>query len=338
MSSRRRFIKTGLAGTGAIMLGGPKALANASPIVQQNNGPVILSTWSFGITANKKAWEVLHSGGTVLDAVEQGVAVIESDFSNRNVGLGGLPDRDGHVTLDACIQDHDGRAGAVAFLQNFENPIIIARKIMETTPHVMLVGSGAEKWAVDNGFQRKEVDIPEVRKRWQQWLEKSEYKPEPNIEEKLHQQRAPQGKIDDHDTIGMVAIDANGRLAGSCTTSGLAWKIHGRVGDSPIIGAGLFVDGDAGAACATGVGELVIRTAGSHTVVELMRQGMEPTEACREAVRRILKKHPGLKDMQVGFLAIRADGAYGAWSVEKGFNYALRTNSIDQVIEAKFEQ
>ncbi len=281
--------------------------------------------------ANKKAWEVLRNGGTVLDAVEEGVAVVESDLSNRSVGLGGLPDRDGHVTLDACIQDHDGKAGAVAFVQRFENPIRIARAVMERTPHVMLVGSGAERWALENGFVRKHVELPEVRKRWRQWLEKSEYKPEPNSEERPRPRpgREPKGNIDDHDTIGLIAMDASGRFAGSCTTSGLAWKVHGRVGDSPIIGAGLFVDGEAGAACATGVGELVIRTAGSHAVVELMRQGMEPEEACREAVKRILRKHPGLKDMQVGFLAIRADGAYGAWSIMNGFNYALTTSDTE---------
>ncbi len=334
MASRRTFLRTGFAGTGALLVNGARAID--LPIAA-GKGPIILSTWSHGMPANKKAWEVLQGGGSVLDAVEQGVAVVESDFSNRSVGLGGLPDRDGKVTLDACIQDGDGRAGAVAFVQRFENPIKIARAVMERTPHVMLVGDGAERWALENGFKRKDVEIPEVRKRWQEWLKKSEYKPEMNIEEKL-QRKVQQGTIDDHDTIGLIAMDANGKLAGSCTTSGLAWKVHGRVGDSPIIGAGLFVDGDAGAACATGVGELVIRTAGSHTVVEMMRQGRSPEEACKEAVRRILKKHPDLKGMQVGFLAIRSDGAYGAWSVEKGFNYALRTENDDRLVEAGAER
>jgi N4-(beta-N-acetylglucosaminyl)-L-asparaginase len=235
---------------------------------------MILSTWNHGQAANAKAWAVLENGGSVLDAVEQGVAVVESDLSNRSVGLGGLPDREGKVTLDACIQDHDGRAGAVAFLQEIENPISVARAIMERTPHVMLVGSGAEQWALENGFSKREVEIPEVRRAWQEWLKSGQYKPKANVE--------------NHDTIGLVAMDANGRMAGACTTSGLAYKIHGRVGDSPIIGAGLFVDGEVGAACATGVGELVIRTAGSHTVVELMRQGLDPVEACGQAVQRIL--------------------------------------------------
>lgn len=317
MSDRRQFIKLGLAGTAALAAGCTSTgVANEPtevvvPPSKIAKGPLVLSTWEHGMPANAKAWEVMLKGGSVLDAVEQGVAVVESDFTNRSVGLGGTPDRDGYVTLDACIQDHEGRAGAVAFIQQFEHPISIARAVMEKTPHVMLAGAGAEQWALENGFSRKVVDIPEVRAKWQEWLKTNEYKPVANIE--------------NHDTIGMVAMDSAGRFAGSCTTSGMAYKIHGRVGDSPIIGAGLFVDGEAGAACSTGVGELVIRTAGSHTVVELMRQGMDPQEACKEAVRRIIRKNPGMDGMQVGFLAIRKDGAYGAWSVYNGFNYALRT-------------
>ena len=268
----------------------------------------------------------------MLDAVEQGVMVVESDMSNRSVGLGGLPDRDGHVTLDACIQDHDCRAGSVAFLEHFEHPVSIARAVMERTPHVMLVGEGAAQWALANGFSERTVRIPEVTERWKEWLRTSEYRPGVNNE------NAPAGKGDatDHDTIGMLAMDAQGRMAGSCTTSGLAFKIHGRVGDSPIIGAGLFVDGDVGAACATGTGELVMRTAGSHSVVELMRQGMEPLEACREAVDRVLRKHPGLTGQQVGFLALRRDGAFGAHSIYNGFNYAITTADRHELQDAAF--
>ena len=327
MQDRRRFIKLGLVGSAALAVGcgDGKAEEHASITTVTEEGPkadgaIVLSTWEHGLAANAKAWEVLQAGGKVLDAVEQGVAVIESDFTNRSVGLGGMPDRDGKVTLDACIQDHDGRAGAVAFVQRFEHPISIARAVMEKTPHVLLVGSGAERWAEENGFSPRDVEVPEVRAKWQEWLKESEYKPVANIE--------------NHDTIGMIAMDASGRLAGSCTTSGMAFKIHGRVGDSPIIGAGLFVDGEAGAACSTGVGELVIRTAGSHTEVELMRQGMEPGPACKEAIRRILRQNPDSKGMQVGFLAIRKDGAYGGWSVYNGFNYALRTGTKDELVDA----
>ena len=329
MSDRREFLKLSLAGTAGLLAGcGPDGAVTVETgqvtTHTTNGGAVVLSTWKHGLEANAKAWNVLGQGSSVLDAVEQGVAVVESDFTNRSVGLGGMPDRDGKVTLDACIQDHDGRAGAVAFVQGFEHPISIARAVMERTPHVLLVGSGAEQWARENGFTTKHLEIPEVRKAWQEWLRTSEYKPVVNIE--------------NHDTIGMIAMDAHGRLAGSCTTSGMAFKIHGRVGDSPIIGAGLFVDGEVGAACATGVGELMLRTAGSHTVVELMRQGMEATAACKEAVRRILRKVPDNVGAQVGFLAIRKDGSYGGWSVYNGFNFALRDERTEGLVDTGYER
>ena len=314
-------MKTGSAAALGTVLAGPAA---ARGILSRPAGAKVISTWRHGLQANEAAWNTLGNGGSILDAVELGVAAVESDLTNRSVGLGGRPDRDGHVTLDACIQDHAGRAGAVAFVEHFEHPISIARAVMERTPHVMLVGEGAERWALQNGFTRKEVDLPEVRKAWQEWLKTSDYKPVVNVE--------------NHDTIGMVGVDASGRLAGSCTTSGMAYKVHGRVGDSPIIGAGLFVDGEVGAACATGTGELVIRIAGSHTVVELMRQGMEPDAACREAVHRIMKQNPGLKDHQVGFLALRADGAHGAHAIYEGFDFALTTDSGTELVKATFEQ
>ena len=314
-------MKTGSAAALGTVLAGPAA---ARGILSRPASAKVISTWQHGLQANEAAWNTLGNGGSILDAVELGVAAVESDLTNRSVGLGGRPDRDGHVTLDACIQDHAGRAGAVAFVEHFEHPISIARAVMERTPHVMLVGEGAERWALENGFTRKEVDLPEVRKAWQEWLKTSDYKPVVNVE--------------NHDTIGMVGVDASGRLAGSCTTSGMAYKVHGRVGDSPIIGAGLFVDGEVGAACATGTGELVIRIAGSHTVVELMRQGMEPDAACREAVHRIMKQNPGLKDHQVGFLALRADGAHGAHAIYEGFDFALTTDSGTELVKATFEQ
>ena len=328
MHDRRQFIKLASVGGAALAIGcvaEQNAEQESSPVLAEKaKGPLVLSTWRHGMAANAKAWEVLSAGGNVLDAVEQGVAVVESDLTNRSVGLGGMPDRDGHVTLDACIQDHEGRAGAVAFVQRFEHPISIARAVMERTPHVMLVGAGAERWALENGFTPRDVEIPEVRAQWLEWLKEGNYKPVVNIE--------------NHDTIGMVAMDAQGRLAGSCTTSGMAFKVHGRVGDSPIIGAGLFVDGEAGAACATGMGELVIRTAGSHTVVELMRQGMDPEAACKEAVRRIIKQNPDMTDKQVGFLAIRKDGAYGGFSVYSGFEYALNTPDRTELVETGFDR
>lgn len=276
---------------------------------------------------------MLAAGGSVLDAVEQGVRLVEADLTNRSVGLGGLPDRDGFVTLDASIMDHEGRAGAVAFVQHFKHPISIARAIMERSPHVLLAGRGAEEWALQNGFERTVVELPEVRKAWQEWLRSGSYRPGVNVEN-----TGLIGGPDQHDTIAMIAMDAHGRMAGSCTTSGLAWKVHGRVGDSPIIGAGLFVDSDVGAACATGVGELVIRTVGSHAVVERMRQGMEPERACREGVLAILRKHKDLEGQQVGFLALRRDGAYGAWGHYNGFTFALSDDAGSRLAQGGYER
>lgn len=337
-NDRRDFLKLSLAGTAALLTGcsgAEEGSPEPAPAPQGNKGPIILSTWEHGMAANAKAFGVLRGGGSVLDAVEQGVMVTESDFTNRSVGLGGMPDRTGIVTLDACIQDHDGRAGSVAFVSRFEHPISMARAVMEKTPHVMLVGEGAELWALENGFQRYDLPMPEdVGKAWAEWRMKNGSVDSTRVN--VENRTAPSGDKDNHDTIGMIAMDANGRLAGSCTTSGLAFKIRGRVGDSPIIGAGLFVDGEAGAACATGTGELMIRTAGSHTVVELMRQGVEPKEACKQAVERIIRKHPGMTGQQVGFLALRADGAYGAYSLYSGFNYALHTEKGNTLVDAAF--
>lgn len=337
-TNRRDFLKLGLAGTAGLLAGcstTEEGAPRTSLLEQGRYGPIFLSTWDHGMAPNAKAMSVLRAGGSVLDAVEQGVMVTESDFTNRSVGLGGMPDRTGIVTLDACIQDHDGRAGSVAFVSRFEHPISIARAVMEKTPHVMLVGEGAEQWALENGFQRLELPMPDdVAKAWAEWKAKNGAVDSTRVN--IENAARPTGSKDNHDTIGMIAMDANGRLAGSCTTSGLAFKIRGRVGDSPIIGAGLFVDGEVGAACATGTGELMIRTAGSHTVVELMRQGVAPEEACKQAVERIMRKHSGMTGQQVGFLALRADGAYGAYSLYHGFNYALHTAQGNTLMDAAF--
>jgi N4-(beta-N-acetylglucosaminyl)-L-asparaginase len=323
--SRRRFIKNlGLAGAGLAVnpLKSKAQLPNLNPPVKNN--PLVISTWIHGMEANAGAWEILSNGGNALDAVQKGVAVTENDLNNRSVGLGGRPDRDGHVTLDACIMDHDSRCGAVAFLEEIIHPIDVARAIMDKTPHVMLVGKGAQQWALENGFTKAsfQVPVPPVQKDYEEWRIKSEYKTGVNVE--------------NHDTIGMLALDANGRMAGACTTSGMAYKIRGRVGDSPIIGAGLFIDGDVGGATATGVGEAMIRTAGSSAVVESMRRGASPEEACYDIVQRILKKHPGVDGMQVGFLAMNMQGETGGYSVYNGFNYALRNKGQNEMIDAKY--
>ena len=323
--SRRRFLKNlGLASAGLAIKPITTTAQTTAKTLPIKDSPLVISTWIHGMEANAGAWSVLENGGAALDAVQKGVAVTESDMNNRSVGLAGRPDRDGHVTLDACIMDHDSRCGSVAFLEDIQHPIDVARAIMDQTPHVMLVGEGAQKWALENGFSKVdfEVPIPEVQKDYENWLITSEYKTGVNVE--------------NHDTIGMLALDASGRMAGACTTSGMAYKIRGRVGDSPIIGAGLFIDGEVGGATATGVGEAMIRTAGASAVVESMRRGASPEEACYEIVQRILKKHPGVEGMQVGFLAMNMQGEYGGYSVYNGFNYALRTQDRNEMVDAKY--
>ena len=267
-----------------------------------------MATWNVP-NATARAWEILENGGNALDAVEEGVKIEEADVENQSVGKGGRPDRDGKVTLDACIMDHKGGCGSVVYLQNILHPVSVARKVMEETPHVMLAGDGAEKFAYEMGFQPEDLLTEQSRKEWEKWKETSEYKPVINIE--------------NHDTIGMLAIDRNGDMAGACTTSGMAYKIQGRVGDSPIIGAGLFIDNEVGGATATGVGEEVIRTVGSFLIVELMRGGLSPQEACEEGVARIVAKNKDKLDFQVGFIAMNKQGKTGAYCIQPGFNYSV---------------
>jgi N4-(beta-N-acetylglucosaminyl)-L-asparaginase len=323
MTSRRKFIQsTALAGA-AVLTGLPRistAKEKSSSLVRK---PIVLSTWNHGMAANEGAWKVLSAKGKALDAVEKGVNVTEADFTNHSVGLGGLPDRDGKVTLDASIMNEKGECGSVAFLQHIKHPVSVARMVMEKTPHVMLVGEGALRFALAQGFKKEPDKLSETsEKAWKEWLKKTDYKPVANIE--------------NHDTIGMIAMDEEGNLSGSCTTSGLAYKMHGRVGDSPIIGAGMYVDNEVGAACATGVGEAVIKICGSFLVVELMRQGMTPDNACREAIKRLTLKNPNYKDIQVGFLALNKNGETGAYAVQKGFNYAVYDDGGNKLVDSDY--
>lgn len=308
MESRRTFCKWAAVAGGWVWAGLPGAGANAD---EPANRPLVVSTWKHGLAANAAAWKVLTAGGQALDAVETGVRVSEADPQVDSVGLGGRPDREGRVTLDACIMDERGRCGSVAYLQQIKHPISVARRVMEKTPHVMLVGDGAQRFALAEGFPKEELLTEESRQAWEKWKKENPavFRPEANVE--------------NHDTIGMVAIDSRGNLSGACTTSGLAWKMPGRVGDSPIIGAGLYVDNEVGAASATGVGEAVIRAVGSFLVVELMRQGKSPAEACRLAIERVTKKSENWRDLQVGFIAIDKRGRFGAYAIRQGFEYAV---------------
>ncbi|WP_420575845.1 isoaspartyl peptidase/L-asparaginase family protein [Ekhidna sp.] len=321
MSSRRKFIKNSLAASAALGLAGTACADDKKPtVLERSTTPKALSTWNHGLPANEVAMRVMQDGGSALDGAEKGVMVVEADPTGTSVGIGGAPDRDGNVTLDACIMDNEGNAGSVCFLQSIKHPIAVARKVMEETPHVMLAGEGAKRFALAQGFAEENLLTENSRKAWEEWVKTSNYEPVINVE--------------NHDTIGMICQDANGNLSGSCTTSGLAYKMHGRVGDSPIIGAGLFVDNDYGAAVATGMGELMMKTLGSFLVVELIRQGANVQEACEEAIQRIVDKLD-YKSFQVGYLAMDIAGNTGAYAIHPGFNYAEMVNGKNELIDAK---
>lgn len=330
---RRTFFKFGLSSAALAILKSKNIYAGFNQqdrlnnnLIKRNN--IVISTWSHGIKANDEAWRILSEGGKSIDAVEAGVRVTEADITNRSVGIGGRPDRDGHVTLDACIMDENSRCGSVACLEGIKHPISVARAVMEKTPHVMLVGDGAKEFAVQQGFEKCKTPIKEVKKDWKAWKK-----------ENKDLLKKPIINHENHDTIGMLAMDEYGNMSGSCTTSGWAYKMHGRVGDSPIIGAGLFIDNEVGGACATGMGEAIIRIAGSHTVVELMRQGKTPQEACKIAVERLISKHTDLTGLQCGFLAMDMFGRVGSYSVYSGFNYAIqKEDGKNEMINSDFDR
>ena len=288
-----------------------------NPSPYQKNKPLIISTWSHGLEANIAAWEVLMENGKALDAVEKGVRVTELDPAVTSVGVGSYPDRDGNITLDASIMNEHGNCGAVAYLQHIKNPISVARMVMEKTPHVMLAGKGALQFALANGFKKEDLHTDFSRQQWKEW--KKNHKPVP---------------IDshNHDTISMLAIDKKGDISGACTTGGLAYKQPGRVGDSPIIGAGLYVDNEVGGAGATGVGEVIMKTLGSHLIVELMRQGLSPYEACKEAVMRAVKKIPDAENLPVYYIAVNKHGEVGAYGTNTAFDYAVYTENKGNIL------
>ena len=311
MTTRRTFIG-GMAATGLASAGSARA---ASP-----DRALIVSTWDFGAAANDAAFARMKAGGTLLDAVEAGAMVPEADPENHSVGYGGYPDRDGHVTLDAVIMDDAGGVGAVAALEDTVHAISVARRVMEKTPHTFIVGEGATRFARDQGFPKVDLLTPPAEKAWREWLKTSQYKPVANIENR----RAPLGGALDHDTIGLLARDASGRMAGACTTSGMAFKMRGRVGDSPQVGSGLYVEAGVGGATSTGLGEEVTRIAGTARVVASMRAGLSPQAACEEVVKHIAKlRGDAIKGVQVGFLALSPQGEVGAFCLLPGFTYAV---------------
>jgi N4-(beta-N-acetylglucosaminyl)-L-asparaginase len=323
--NRRKFVKIIGAVTPALVM--PITSFGES---STSNFPIVITTWDQNKQANQAAWKVLKSSGSALDAVHQGVMVPEADPNDQSVGLGGLPDRDGIVTLDACIMDHAGNIGAVMGMENIIHASSVARLVMEKTPHVQLVGDGALQFALENGFKKENLLTENSKKAWKKWLETAKYNPMTTIEElekRIHK---------NHDTIGMIAIDQQQNLSGACSTSGMAYKLHGRVGDSPIIGAGLYVDNEIGAASATGVGEEVVRICGSHTIVEAMRYGKSPEEACKLALMRLvsMKGESYAKNVQIGFIALNKKGEYGCYSLLPNFTMAIVDTNGEKVIHA----
>jgi N4-(beta-N-acetylglucosaminyl)-L-asparaginase len=336
MLNRRKFLQ--LSSLTAPLFAAKKALANG---IEGTTKPIVISTWDSGMAVNAAAWKILSAKGRALDAVEAGAMHIENEI-NCCVGLGGYPDRDGVVTLDSCIMDEHANCGAVAGLERIKHPVSVARKVMEKTPHVILVGAGAQQFAIENGFSLESTELSDdAKKAYTDWLKTSEYKPVINIENKKNNGPFAPNFFEDgtanHDTMGLVAMDASSNLSGAVTTSGMAFKVHGRVGDSPIIGAGLFVDNEIGAATSSGTGEEVIRICGTHLVVEFMRQGLSPEMACKRAVERIVKRDRAkAKTLQVGFLAMNKKGQYGAYAIQKGFVFSVKSGTENQIHQSKF--
>ena len=320
--NRKAFIDKSSLGITSLLIS-PSVFSKTTkenPISSPNSEAFAIATWNVK-RAVTTAGKALDRGASALDAAIQGAAIEEADIANTTVGKGGAPDREGTVSLDACVMDATGNCGAVLAVENITHVAALAKDVMEKTPHVILAGEGARKFALEQGYTPENLLTEQSKKAWEKWLEKSDYQPEINIE--------------NHDTIGMLCFDQNGTLSGTCTTSGLAYKMKGRVGDSPIIGSGLFVDNEVGAAVATGLGEEVIKTVGSFLIVELMRQGKSPQEACEEAIQRIIVKQQGKPNFQVGYAAVNTQGAIGAYSIHTGFSYTLYKNNHCQTIDAK---
>lgn len=316
----------------AVLSAAPVSIVAGAAAAQTAAPALMVSTWDFGAAANAAGLAALQGGGSALDMVEAGGRVAEADESNSSVGLGGLPDRDGRVTLDACVMTWAGDIGAVCALEDVVHAVSVARLVMERTPHTMLVGPGARTFAVEQGFETRNLLTPRAESAWRDWLGTADYAPRPNSENT--DWRAVPGGPGNHDTIGLLAIDAAHRMAGACTTSGLAFKMRGRVGDSPIIGAGLYVDDEVGGATATGVGEDVVRVAGSHAVVEAMRAGLDPAAACRRVIERLARlRGTKVAGSQVALLALDKQGRAGGFALQPGFTYAVTDASGQTRIE-----
>ena len=290
--------------------------------------PLFVATWKFGKAVSDKALQVARTGHTMLDAIEQGIWVSENDAANSTVGYGGTPNADGKVELDACIMSGpDHAAGCVAALQDILHPISIARKVMTESPHAMLMGSGARKFALEQGFEKTDMLSENAKKRFEKWQKESRKSKAPHQDggdDRKREDRGGDGVHElNHDTIALIGIDSKSNLYGGCSTSGWGYKHPGRVGDSPIIGSGLYVDNEYGAAGATGTGENVMRWCASFWIVQLMGQGLKPAEACEKVIREIARKDPlPMEKLAINFIALNKDGEYGAAGTSGGFVYA----------------
>jgi N4-(beta-N-acetylglucosaminyl)-L-asparaginase len=292
----------------------------------------VIATWPFGQTAVRTALPLLRQGRPALDAAIAGAQAVEDDPTVQSVGYGGIANRIGTVSLDACVMDgHTLSCGAVAGLENIRHPAALARRVMERTPHVLLVGEGARLFALQQGFPLETLNTPESVAQW--------FKTRPAAKGgKVAGEDSQDKSADDHDTVTVLALDQKGSLGGVCSTSGLAHKLPGRVGDSPLIGAGLYVDDTAGAAGATGVGEEIIRIGGSFFVVEQLRAGRSPQEACEAAVRRVnaVAVRRGVHPAAVAFLAMDPKGRFGAAATTgTNFQYATSTGNEVQLQKAR---
>ncbi len=317
--SRRSFLVTAGAALGATQLS--TRAGTTLPVAELvSPAPVVVSTWPFGKASNDKALQLLTSGASGLDAVEKGINVTEGDPTNHWVGLSGYPNAEGFTQLDACIMSGPGhQAGSVAALEGFRYPISVARRVMETTKHVMLVGNGAMSFAAKHGFERGPKVSPQMQKEWREWKKETE--------------RPQKSHKPGHDTIALVLLAPDGNLYGGCSTSGLKYKTYGRVGDSPIIGSGLYVDNEIGAAGATGTGENVMRYCGSFMVVEYIRQGLHPQEACVETLKRIARMDPKGFKLDINFLAVDRQGRFGAAGLSPDYEYSVACKKFSQVLQ-----